>query len=446
MNLTHSFQNLLENFAPVFTAPSFQTFRLLMTGWIVSMRHRYVTDLIISSDCVYFGHFSDYHRFFSQASWNIDQLWELLAKLVVRTLVGKDATIILAGDDTLCRKRGLGIFGTGMHHDALSSSKSKKLFHWGHDWVDLCLVIEKPWWASTKVFALPICMRLYRNKQGLVKGKNKVKSKPGPGQRKAASKESQTSRASQEKRCCESQTSSQKDKIPHKTRPELMAEMIAMVAAWFPDRKFILVVDSLYSGKSVLRNLPENFDLIGPVHARGALYEPATEQPKGRGRRRTKGERLSSAKEWEKDRTSWKTHHFDQYGLHGSLRVKTRTGLYYTGWQRSSAAFRAVAGYCWRKANANFLQHRPKSFDAPDSFQFLIAMVDRSDALRLQATPGNGRSSQPSSQSSRTNCANVDVSLQPNHRLVCDPRSYRFAVPRATVVHSEKGTELPRHV
>ena len=44
-----------------------------------------------------------------------------------------------------------------------------------------------------------------------------------------------------------------------------MAEMIALVAAWFPDRRFVLVVDSLYSGKSVLSKLPENFDLIGPV-------------------------------------------------------------------------------------------------------------------------------------------------------------------------------------
>ena len=129
MDLTQSFQNLLQTFSPVFTQPSFATFQLLMTGWIVSVRHRYITDLIISSDSVDFGHFSDYHRFFSHAVWDIDQLWKLLATLIVNTLVGQDATLFLAGDDTLCRKRGLGIFGTGMHHDALSSSKSKKLFH-----------------------------------------------------------------------------------------------------------------------------------------------------------------------------------------------------------------------------------------------------------------------------------------------------------------------------
>jgi hypothetical protein len=49
---------------------------------------------------------------------------------------------------------------------------------------------------------------------------------------------------------------------PHKTRPELMAEMIKLVASWFPDRKFILVVDSLHSGKNVLWKPPTHFDLI----------------------------------------------------------------------------------------------------------------------------------------------------------------------------------------
>ena len=246
-----------------------------MTGWVVSPRHRYITDLIISSDSVVNGHFSNYHRFFSHAVWDIDQLWKLLAQLIVRTLVDTGATIYLAGDDTLCHKRGLTIFGAGMHHDACNSSKSKKLFHWGHDWGNLCLIIDKPWWAPTKVFALPICMRLYRNKQGLVKGKNKVKKKRNAKRTKAASKKSGAAAKAKKKAARKAQVVHKSDGSTRKTRSELMSEMLALVAAWFPDRKFVLVVDSLYSGKSVLRNLPENFDLIGPVHARAALYEPA---------------------------------------------------------------------------------------------------------------------------------------------------------------------------
>lgn len=60
------------------------------------------TDLIISSDSVGNGHFSVYHRFFSQAVWDVDHLWKLLAQLIVNSLIGAEATIVLSGDDTLC--------------------------------------------------------------------------------------------------------------------------------------------------------------------------------------------------------------------------------------------------------------------------------------------------------------------------------------------------------
>ena len=330
MQLTNSFADLLLTFAPVFTAPSFVTFQLLMTGWILSTRHRYVTDLIVSSDSVGNGHFSDYHRFFSHAAWEIDDLWRLLAKLIVDRLVGQDAVMVLAGDDTLCRKRGLGIFGTGMHHDALSSSRAQKVCHWGHDWVDLCLVIAQPWWAPSKVFSLPICMRLYRNRQGLTKGKNKPTKRRTKAQQRAAAKPAQQAVAKKQQAKVNAEKNRRGSETPHKTRPELMAEMITLVASWFPDRKFILVVDSLYSGKSVLSKLPDNFDLIGPVHAKAALYHPApAETDVRRGPHRKKGERLPTAQAWEQASSKWSTHHFDQYGLHGSLQTKTQTGLYY---------------------------------------------------------------------------------------------------------------------
>ncbi len=120
------------------------------------------------------------------------------------------------------------------------------------------------------------------------------------------------------------------EKTGHRTRPELLREMLALVASWFPDRKFLLLVDSLYSGESVLRYLPEKMDLIGPVHPKAALYAPAPKPAKrGRGGPRKKGQRLSIRDAWAADRTAWEELRFDQYGLHATLEVKTRTGLYY---------------------------------------------------------------------------------------------------------------------
>ncbi len=173
-------------------------------------------------------------------------------------------------------------------------------------------------------------MRLYCNRQGLTKGKQKSNKKPSAAQRKAASPAAKKAAAAKKKAAAKAKRVHKTDKKSHKTRPELMAEMILLIAAWFPDRKFILVVDSLYSGKSILSTLPSNFELIGPVHPRGALYSPAPfESEVRRGPRRKKGDRLSTLSEWEQDSSRWQTLHYDQYGLHGSLRVKTRTGLYY---------------------------------------------------------------------------------------------------------------------
>ena len=332
MDLTPTFMTLLEGFRPVFTAPSFNTFCLLMTGWILSVRHRYVTDLIISSDSVDNGHFSDYHRFFSHAKSKINDLWKQLAKLLVDFFVAPDAVIILAGDDTLCRKRGLGLFGAGMHHDPLISSRAKKLVNWGHDWVNLCLIVANPWWAPSKVFAFPICMRLYRNKQGVTKGKGgskKRKATPSTKRQKKNAKRAQRKKRKAARRQNHNKNRKKITVSTHITRPELMREMLQLVASWFPERQFIFVGDSLYTGESVLKYLPKNFDMIGTVHPKGALYEPAPKNQSGKGRRRKKGKRLPSRDCWAVSHTPWTSFKFDQLGLHGTFQTKTRTGLYY---------------------------------------------------------------------------------------------------------------------
>jgi hypothetical protein len=46
MHLTDSFHRLLNDFRSVFTNASFLIFLNMMTGWILSRRRRFVTDLI----------------------------------------------------------------------------------------------------------------------------------------------------------------------------------------------------------------------------------------------------------------------------------------------------------------------------------------------------------------------------------------------------------------
>jgi len=307
MELTTSFVVLLQQLQPVFTEPTFRTFVAVMTGWLLSPRHRFVTDVIFTSGNVNNGHWSRFHRFFSHAAWDLDVLSLYLSKLVV-CIIAPGATLLWAVDDTLCRKRGLTLYGVGMHHDPLISSKVKPLVSWGHDWVVLCLIIVHPFWAPTKVFALPITMRLYRNRQGLTKGKK--------GKAKAAKPKTDPN---------------------HRTRPELAVELISLVAPWFPQDDIIVTGDSAYGGKSVLSHLPANVHLISHVHPKGALFGlPAPRTATSKGAPRKKGMRLPGMAEWAADpKLPWTDLTFDQFGLHATLQVKTKLALYYkAGGQR----------------------------------------------------------------------------------------------------------------
>jgi hypothetical protein len=301
MQLTQSFLSLLQDFQCVFTNPSYVNFVALMTGWVLSHRHRYVTELIQSSGCTRKGHHSRYHRFFSSAVWCLDTLSSVLVRLLV-TVFAPIGIIELAVDDTLCRKRGLTVYGTGMHYDPLISSRTMKLVSWGHDWVVLCLIVRLPFWSPTKVWSLPVLFRLYRNRQGLTKGKKGKKAKNPKAKPKG-----------------------------HRTRPELAVELISLISSWFPERQLLLTGDSAYAGQSVLRKLPDNVDLISHVHPKGALYAPApVPRPNQKGRRRQKGERLSTMPQWAAESSQrWQTLKFDQFGLHATLQVKTRQALYY---------------------------------------------------------------------------------------------------------------------
>jgi hypothetical protein len=92
MDLTASFLELLRHFEPVFTAPTFQTFVQIITGWIISHRTRYVTEVIFAGGNVGDGHWCRFHRFFSHAAWQPDVLSAMLAKLV-GTILAPGATL-----------------------------------------------------------------------------------------------------------------------------------------------------------------------------------------------------------------------------------------------------------------------------------------------------------------------------------------------------------------
>jgi hypothetical protein len=149
-------------FADCFTAPTFRTFQVLLSGWILCLGRHTVTGVLLASGAVGQKHHSTFHRFFRTAAWNLESLsLRLIAALM--ELLPESGPLFVTLDDTLGRHTGKHIRAASMHHDPLLSTRMKPVFHWGHVWVVLALVVKVPAWKKT--FALPVLVRLYRSEK-----------------------------------------------------------------------------------------------------------------------------------------------------------------------------------------------------------------------------------------------------------------------------------------
>jgi hypothetical protein len=247
MCLVNSFLAILQPLSVTMTCPTYQSFLTVIGGWVFANR-RVVTQMIVAAGAVDDKHHSSYHRVFAAARWSLDRVGLVIFGMIEPWL---GETTFLAIDDTLARKRGLKMFGTGMHHDPLLSSRGKAVTNWGHSWVVLSVIVRFPLWTD-RPFSLPILFRLYLNKR----------------------------EAAKQRRC-------------YRTRPELAVEMLHLLCRHQKSRAFHAVADSAYGGQSVLCHLPSNCDLTSRLGLNARLYEAAPQPRPGRlGRPRRRGDRL----------------------------------------------------------------------------------------------------------------------------------------------------------
>lgn len=302
MFLVSSMDGLVQQFARCFTEPSFRTFSVIVTGWLLGRRRRTVTGVLLAGKGLEHKTFSCYHRFFSQARWTVDSLGRVLLELALPFMTDR-AALVVAVDDTLTRKTGKRVWGAGMHHDPLLSTGKRKFFSFGHNWVVLSIQLSFPF-APDQTWSLPILMRLYRRKQ--------KKRRPGrpSGERKATG---------------------QATPAEYRTRPQLASEMIAMLASWVPDRVIHVVGDSAYAGKSISQRLPENVHLTSRMVMNAGLYEPPPKPRVGRrGAPRKKGPRLPSPAELARSKkVKWKKTRVSIYGKRVRVWFKTCDALWY---------------------------------------------------------------------------------------------------------------------
>jgi hypothetical protein len=251
VSLVPSFLDLLQPLSCVMTAPSFQSFLTIATGWVFA-RRRTVTGMILAADAVgtHAKHHSAYHRLFAAARWSLDEMGLAVFGLILLPLL--DGLILLGIDDTLARKRGLKVFGVGMHHDPLLSTRKTAITNWGHCWVVLGVICKLPF-CGDRWFCLPILFRLYVPRK-----------------------------------------TAQKKRLPYYTKPQLAVQMLGVLCRRFTHRPFHAVGDSAYGGKSVLLKLPDNCGLSSRLAMDARLYDAPPARTKNRkgGRPRKRGQRL----------------------------------------------------------------------------------------------------------------------------------------------------------
>jgi hypothetical protein len=253
-HLIPSLAAMLEAFRWCFRLEAFDNFRHVLVAWLLCPGARPLSEVWQVCSLRVCRHYTVIYHLFRRAKWDWDELGAILCLLLITALVPSGLVWIVV-DDTLCHKRGKRVALAGMFLDPVLSSKGRKVFRYGLNYVVLGLAVRLSFRAD-RYHCLPVLWRVFR-KKGI------------PG---------------------------------HHKRTALAAALARLVAELVPGRAVCLVGDAAYINATVLRARPANLHVIGPLPHKAALYgRPQPRQPGQRGRQRLKGQRLPTPKEMFED-------------------------------------------------------------------------------------------------------------------------------------------------
>jgi hypothetical protein len=267
--------DIIHQFFPIFTTPGAEIFSRLTIGWVLCTARRTITGILPFADPFSQKAHDAYHRFFPDSRWNLSDLWEILALMLVKIFY-PTGIIPLALDDTLFHHTGRKISGAGYWRDAVRSTKKSIVYAWGLNLVVLTLQVQPPWGGEP--LGLPVNMRLHR-KGGL-------------------------------------------------TLIELAVEMIEQIHQWLPQRYFRVTGDGFYAtlaGKQL-----GNTHIVSRMQRNAKIFDlPPKRRKKRRGRPRKKGKRLASPQKMASYVHDWKMTEFCQRGKMIKRLVYTRQVIWY---------------------------------------------------------------------------------------------------------------------
>lgn len=264
--LPASFVSVLQVLRPCFTAPSLRTFTALTAGLIAQTGRRTVTGMLTAAGLAGIWHHSRAYWFFGKARWCTDQLGLALLTLIRDQLLPAGAAIRIAVDDTLFRRSGRKVFGTGWHHDPTSPAPRKSCA-WGNNWIVAGIIVELPF--LSRPICLPVLFRLWR------KG--------------------------------------------DQAKARIARDLVELIAAACPGRQVDVVADGAY-GTRHWRKLDPRITLTFALRANAALCEIHTPVPGANGRPKLIGDKIGTPADLAA-RGGWHTVTVTRYGRTGHTQV-----------------------------------------------------------------------------------------------------------------------------
>jgi hypothetical protein len=241
---------LVAAFADCFRSEVFRTFQAVVAAWIVCPGPHTLSEVWQATGLAARRHHDLIYALFHSAVWDWDDLAKILVTLLLAHLVPRGVVWVVA-DDTLAHKRGARVALGGFFLDAVTSSKRRKNFRFGVNWVVVGLAVHLPF-RPDRYFCLPVLWRAYRKK-----------GQPG-----------------------------------HRKRTALAADLVRVLAHSFPQRSFWLVADAAYLNATLLADRPPNVQILGPIRWDAALFAlPPPRRPGQKGAPRKRGERLPTPRQ-----------------------------------------------------------------------------------------------------------------------------------------------------
>jgi hypothetical protein len=234
-----SLADLLATCRSCFSVRVFPLFTLLTVGMIAQTGPRTVTGILIGAGMQQIVGHDRVHRFFTEHTWSVDALGLAVARLIVTRLLPAGASLEVAVDDTLFKRRGKQVHGAFWTHDASAQGHATAR---GNRWITLGLVVQLPF--LPRPVCLPVLFRLWAGKGTA-------------------------------------------------TPVELARTLIGILARAWPDRPINVACDAAYHGKP-FRDLPARITVTTRPARNSVLYHPAP-PPTGRpGRPRSKGQKIGT--------------------------------------------------------------------------------------------------------------------------------------------------------